>query len=314
MSGQSSSEERQLPAYSACVLTFRRPESLERVIACLLEQAHPPSMVTVVDNDPDESARVRTEALTASVETTRIEYLPTGSNLGPAGGWRRGVEAMQTAPLRGDWVAVFDDDDPISGPAVMGALLSRAQELSTKVQLGALGLRGARLNRRLGRLHRVRPSPHDWAVVDYLASNGAPIYSWKAIEDAGFFDERLFFGFEDLDLGLRMQRAGWVLATVNRDDLHEVEDTAPSRTAWREYYKTRSFVWISRREAGVFGTAVYALRSVVGGSLLLVRGGNASSAAARCWGALDGWRGRLGRHRYEPRSNPPKGRTSPPSA
>jgi rhamnopyranosyl-N-acetylglucosaminyl-diphospho-decaprenol beta-1,3/1,4-galactofuranosyltransferase len=104
----------------------------------------------------------------------------------------------------------------------------------------------------------------DASVVsaDYLASGGLPLYRWEVIDDVGFFDADLFFGYEDLDLGLRLRERGYRLLVVRLDDLHVVQDTAPTRVAWREYYKTRALVTVCRRHLGPSALLVALIRSV----------------------------------------------------
>jgi GT2 family glycosyltransferase len=171
--------------------------------------------------------------------------------------------------------------------------------------VAAVGLRGAVLRRPWATLHRRVPldSPCE---VDYLAGGGAPLYRWATIDELGFFDGGLFFGFEDLELGLRLRHAGYRLLAVPVAH-HEVPDTASSRSAWREYFKTRALVTIVRRHLGLpelFATLTRSL--LVGAPVIATRHRDASLAVARWRGALDGLRGRLGPQSYAPGANPPK--------
>jgi rhamnopyranosyl-N-acetylglucosaminyl-diphospho-decaprenol beta-1,3/1,4-galactofuranosyltransferase len=183
--------------YSAAIVTFRREGELARVLDGLVAQAAAPGLVVVADNDPDRSAEdvVASFAADADVE---VVYLPVGRNLGPAGGWAAAAALAASHPARGKWFAVFDDDDPIAHPDVMLRLIRRATAAPPEV--AAVGLRGATLRRWSATLRRAPELPGSPARADYLASGGAPLYRWSAIEDVGFFDPDLFFGFEDLDL------------------------------------------------------------------------------------------------------------------
>jgi GT2 family glycosyltransferase len=288
------------PKYTAIIATFRRPASLDDVLFGLAGQTRPPAMVVVVDNDPEESARPVIDAWEASDRSLPVLYAAPGANLGPAGGWAFGVTEAQSRPDRGEFVAVFDDDDAIEVPNALEQLVDAMTSAATDV--AAVGLRGACCNRRTARLHRSRSS--ETGSVDYLASGGAPLYRWSSVDEHGFFDPALFFGFEDLDLGLRLRAAGLRLLTIETDQT--VSDSSPKRTAWREYFKTRALVTICRRHLGLGALFVTLARSLGGGLLLLVRDRQLSLASARCHGVADALRGRLGERGWAPTSNPSK--------
>lgn len=287
--------------YTAVIATFRRPESLELVISGLAAQTKPPSLIVIVDNDPDRSADPVGRRLARDGSLPLLVVRP-GTNLGPAGGWALGVDAAQSDDRRGDYVAVFDDDDGVEHPNVMAALVEAFAAADDDV--AAIGLRGARCDRRTARLHRSRSN--ETGSVDYLASGGAPLYRWAAVDRHGFFDPLLFFGFEDLELGLRLRAEGLRLLTIETE--HVVGDSSPNRTTWREYFKTRALVVVCRRHLGLSALGFTLARSLVGGALLLlVRDRRPALVAARWRGALDGLSGRLGERGRSPTDNPAKG-------
>jgi GT2 family glycosyltransferase len=290
-------------SYSAIVVTFRRPDSLREVLRGLSEQDLPPTLVVVADNDPNGSAAPVVAQLSAPFE---VAYLAVGRNLGPAGGWARGVDHASRRADRGSWVAVFDDDDPISHPQVMGRLAAFAA--TAPADVAAIGRRGAHLRRWSATLRRVTPSASGRpADADYLASGGAPLYRWTAVDAVGFFDPELFFGFEDLELGIRLRRAGMRLLVLDLDDLEVVADTAPTRAAWREYYKVRSLTVICRRHLGGVALACTLVRALLLGAPRLVLAAHGLDLVRARWrGARDGLSGRLGPGASAPESNPPK--------
>ena len=96
------------------------------VLDALVHQTHPPTLIVVADNDPDESAR--SIVSNADDTTVPISYVPVGANLGPAGGWAAAVEFAQNQPNRGSWIGIFDDDDPLDDPDVMRLLLEGAMD------------------------------------------------------------------------------------------------------------------------------------------------------------------------------------------
>jgi GT2 family glycosyltransferase len=290
-------------SYAAIVATFQRPESLDEVVRGLCAQTHAPDVVVVADNDPQRSAEPVIERLGRETAVP-IDYVPVGANLGPAGGWARAAEVARSRSL--DWLLVVDDDDGLSDDSLVEVLLEAASDLGPDARCAAIGLRGSLVNRHTLRAKR-RRGPTGVAVeVDYLASGGVPLYAVRALDEVGFFDPELFFGFEDLDQGLRLRRSGWTLWAVDLP-AHQVADTSPHRTPWREYYKTRALTTIARRHLGIDALIVLTVRTALVGALVLaVRHRSTALPRARLAGYVDGIRGRLGVGRYVPSSNPPK--------
>lgn len=292
--------------YSAVIATFRRPGSLRTVLDSLIAQTIPPGLIVVADNDPNRSAAPVLDAVRARCSIP-MTYLALGRNAGPAGGWAQAAASAQVHAERGTWLLVVDDDDGLGHAQVVERLLSGAADVPDPSRCAAVGLRGAALRRGSGKLVR-REGPEGMPLdVDYLASGGAPLYRWDALEEVGFFDEQLFFGFEDLDEGLRLGEAGWSLWAIPLPSIHDVADTSPLRTPWREYYKTRALTTITRRHLGLPALLSLSVRTVVLGSLrLAVQGRRPALASARLAGWIDGMRGLLGQRRYDPSTNPPK--------
>jgi GT2 family glycosyltransferase len=297
-------------SYTAVVATFRRATALEDSLRAVIAQSAPPTRIVVVDNDPEGGAKAVVERLACDTPgSTVIEHLPMGANTGPAHAWWAGCEHLRTSPDRGDWLLVLDDDDPLAHPEVIHRLLEVAT--SARPDAAGVGLRGAVLVAARARLQRRDPSEGSAIEVDYLASGGAPLYRWSAIDEVGFFDPDLFFGFEDLDLGLRLRQHDWTLVAAPQPSLHRVADTATGSSAgsteWREYYKSRALVHILKTRVGR-GPALVAIgRSTLAGSVALgVKDRSFARPRARLEGALDGWRGRMGPGDHVPSTNPVK--------
>jgi len=288
--------------YTAVIATFKRPDALRTTLQRLAEQSHRPTLVVVADNDAGRSAEriVSSESLGLNAC-----YIAATENLGPAGAWARAATLARGRDDRGDWLMVLDDDDPITHPEVMERLTRVACAASPEV--AAVGLRGAVLDRRWATLHRVS-GPDGIAIpVDYLASAGLPLYRWSVLDVLGFFDERLFFGFEDLDLGLRLRARGFRLLAVPMDAIQVVQDTSSVRTPWREYYKTRALVVIGRRHLGRTARGMTLLRAAALGSIrIAIQQRDPTLTVARWRGARDGLRGHLGPGPYVPVTNPAK--------
>ncbi|MCO5321147.1 MAG: glycosyltransferase [Microthrixaceae bacterium] len=292
--------------YGAIVVTFRRPASLGAVLDSVAAQTRAPEKVVVADNDPRRSAE---EVCSRHNDTggLPVVYLPIGDNTGPAGGWAAAAEFLVRDEVVPEWILVVDDDDPLGHPDLVERLLEVVECRKDGHRCAAVGLRGANINRVRGRLQRVRGTSGEPVSADYLASGGAPLYRIESIRQVGFFNSQLFFGFEDLDMGLRLQAAGWKLWAVSLPEMHVPAESAPTGAPWREYFKSRALVYITRRRLGKWVLAVVLLRSVLVGSIVsAVRWRSSHSGTARISGALDGYRGKLGPAGRAPHQNESK--------
>ncbi len=287
----------------AIVVTYRRPNDLGNVLARLGEQSHPPDTITVIDNDPLGSAA---KALQPS---QTLRYISSDRNLGPAGGLASGFKAVDRFAADDDCIIFVDDNDPPPTSSTLERLLAFRERCPIeRNRLGAVGLAGGQYSRRTGMLRRLRDSELTGAVrVQYLGGGQYPVYSVRALRAVGGPRSDLFFGFEELELGLRLENQGFVLfgsgeiwselrAEHGRRRLNARQAAAGrSRSPWRRYYSVRNLVWISRAYGGVGPAVICTARSGLGGALrdaTSQRSIRAMAPALR--GVCHGWIGRLG--------------------
>jgi glycosyltransferase involved in cell wall biosynthesis len=283
----------EMRSVSVCglVATYRRPDWLNITLGALRSQTRPLDHVIVVDNDPARSAEAVAVAMGA-------EYVHAGENLGPAGAWGLGVE---TATGRFPWVMLIDDDDPPAGRRVVESLVEFfVLARSLEPNCAGVGPSGSTFDRRRGRSHRPDILSADRLLpVDWIGSGMFPLYDLGAINRAGGVDSSLFWGFEDLDLGLRLHSAGYLLF---RDRDHCVGEplAVPPKVAgaaaspWRRYYATRNLVRIVARESSRLWAVFVAGRSILGAAVRSPRRRLDATRAATL-GALDAARARTGR-------------------
>ena len=292
-----------VPALHAVVVTYCRPNQLESTLAAVSAQTRPADSVLIVDNDPMESARPVAESRDGVV------YLPTGDNLGPAGGIAVGIERVLATSDKNDLVLLIDDDDPPAQTVTFERLL-QALNLSHRqgFRCAGVGLTGARYRRSRGDLVRVPDSELSGLVrVDYLGGNQCPTYLVEALQSISGSDSGLFFGLDDADLGLQLRSAGWDLL-VPGDLWLEMREmngrtgigASPRSPAplipWRQYYASRNAVHLARR----YGTRRAVAETVSRGLTLIpanrwIRQRSGSSARAAVSGTLAGLRGEMGR-------------------
>lgn len=290
------------PRLLGVAVTYRRPDDLRRSLEALSAQTRRLDLLAVVNNDPEVDVAATVKAFPAVAATVMV--LDSPENVGPAGGIALGMEAVLADASDADFVVVLDDDDPLIDERVLEDLYGVVCE-GRHDRLGGVGLRGALLDRRTGRLRRPAPERLERAgfvPVDYLKSDWSPAYSVAAIRAIGTFDRALFFGFDDLEFGLRLNAAGYAVEAHLLGRRHAERSPGPSlafrRSEWRTYYTLRNLLVILRRHAAPSAIVLAVLsQGVVKPLLNLVRRGPAALPQCRmAWRAVaDAATGRLGR-------------------
>jgi glycosyltransferase involved in cell wall biosynthesis len=298
-------------ALHGILVTHRRPHALRAALEALRRQSRRLDRLVVVDNAP----ALQTEGLVRhSDAASHLVYIASGENVGPAGGIARAMEMVLSDAGDGAWVAMFDDDDPPHSDDVLRCLIEFGIERLRRDPLTAgVGLAGARFDPTRGRILRIRDDELEGpVVVHYIGGGQVPIYRVAVIREVGTFNEELFFGFEELDFGWRLVRAGYHLYVDGERWRHERErrgrvgvSGGPSlRLAdepWRRYYSIRNLIHVLRTDARNLAAARVATRAT--GKAVINLGLRPRTAAQHlpitmraCW---DGWTARMGR-RVEP--------------
>ena len=299
------------PTFHGVLLTFRRPDDLRSTLEILGRQSTPLDTLLVVDNDADPVVRTVVEATDVG---TPVTYLGIPDNPGPAGGLHAGVEEVLTRATDNDWVVFFDDDDPPQRADALEELRAVIDELSaTTDRLGGVGLWGAIL-RPSGRLRAIGGDGP--GTVDYLPGGAMSHYRVAALRAADGHDPDMFFGFDDLDLGLSIRRAGWELhasGLARRHGLAHMVDgrrasTTVGDTGWRRYYSLRNLIATLRRDKRLLAPLWMSIGPGLAKPLL-----NLPIAPRAAWANLrvnaraiaHGWRGIAGKT-VDPTTDPPR--------
>jgi hypothetical protein len=236
------------------------------------------------------------------------------ANVGPAGGLAAAMAHVLTTAGDDDWIVVLNDDGVPGSRDSFRALRDFGEWLLDRgAPVGAVGIVGARFDRRTGRL--VRPGDHELSgpvTVDYVAGGQLLMVRAAAARKIAGFDPELFFGFEELDYCLQLERAGfgvYVDGPAQRSEREKygrlgasVGRSVRPTNPWRRYYSVRNHIVIMRRygsrlRAAAVTGAELVVRPVV--DLRQRRRGVIALAAAGARGCFDAWSGRLGR-RMEP--------------
>lgn len=320
-----SPREEQASTLYGVLVTFRRSGTLPGTLLALAHQTRTLDQLFVVDNEPLEAnLRAVEEYRQAGL---RVSYLPMDENMGPAGGYAAGIAAaFELSEGRRSWIVLVDDDNPPRSDSILEEMERFANDTIHRDQnTGAVGCGGSKFNLRTGRAKRLPDTELTGPIrVDAIGNGVWPFYVPQALEAAGGFDPELFFGFEELDLGLRLEKAGYHLycngllrfeARRRRGRLGI--DVRPrwrsGRPAWRRYYSIRNLIWILRRNGSVLAAAWLTLTAGIGKPLLglVVGASNGREARLAFKACRHGWTGRLGRRVEPPQEYEPKLVTDP---
>jgi GT2 family glycosyltransferase len=104
------------------------------------------------------------------------------------------------------------------------------------------------LDRVLGGLRPSLPPDHPEGPVDWV-SGAAVMFRFRALRDVGFFDPAFFLYYEEVELMLRLSRAGWTTVYVPQAVVTHIEGAATGRgksgrvrrpaylyNSWRHYF------------------------------------------------------------------------------
>ena len=290
------------------LITFRGPRELALMLQRLADSERPVDRLVVVDNSPTADAGQLVERYRGRGRAA--EYVAAAENLGPAGAVALAMGRLLPDAADDDWVVLFDDGEPPGTEELAEmhdfALRMRAED----PRLGAVGGVGATFDWARGRVVRVPDHRLDGPVpVDYIGSGQLPLYRVRAIRAVGVFRPELFFGFEELEYGLRLRAGGWSLYVdgdrwragrrlLGRLDVAGRPTVGLAETTWRDYYRLRNLVAIllgaGRRRVAV------RVSLLVGRAKPLVNAPRQPGRSLRRlrlnWRAVrDGWAGRLGR-------------------
>jgi GT2 family glycosyltransferase len=250
-----------------------------------------------VDNGSTDGSDAAVEERFQQVELIRI-----GANLGFAGGNNVG---LHRAYERGaDW-ALLINNDAVAEPAIADAL---ARAAAARPDAGLLACKilfedgrtvqyaGATFNPRLGYSGRLTgygtpDRPDDERLRDVGRADGAALaLSRVAFERVGGLDESLFMYVEDVELSLRVRRAGFGVVLVPAARVRHKGSAASggSASTTNLFYSVRNTIAVSERYAPLpFGARALRRSVVVGAHLLQALSHPARREAVRA--VIAGW-------------------------
>jgi N-acetylglucosaminyl-diphospho-decaprenol L-rhamnosyltransferase len=250
-----------------CV-TYSPGDSLAELLTSLEKATSRPYRVVLADNGSVDGVPEAAAALDEKVELLRI-----GENVGYGAAANRGV-----AVLGADvgWVLVVNPDI-VLGPGSLDTLLEagdrrpRAGSLGPLIRTGGEVYPSARLQPSLGRgighalFAAVWPA-NPWTrsyrqegeVAERTAgwlSGSCVLLRREAWDSVDGFDPRYFMYFEDVDLGDRLERAGWLNVYVPEAEAvhtggHATERDAPTSARMLAEHHRSAYRFLSDRYRG----------------------------------------------------------------
>lgn len=256
--------------FAVFVMTYNRPEILGKTIISLLGQTYQPEKVLVIDNDKNQSAKQVVDKLISFP----VSYIATGENVGPAGAAKIGLEILSREGFH--WIGWMDDDDPPVFSDSFERLLTLGERFPN---CGCVGAVGHYFNSKRGLIKRVSDKELEEEgplYVDNIAGNMCKIINARVILEKDILpNEKLFFGFEELDFDLRVKNAGFQLMAdkeiYKRNRVHSNrigyqlirgKKKEVSRL-WREYYSTRNLLYILKQHKSFIALSKTMFRSIL---------------------------------------------------
>ena len=233
------------PFVSAIVVNWNGGDLLQQALGSLFAQTWPALEVILVDNGSIDGSPERAERCFGD----RLRVIRNLKNDGFAAGNNAGFAAA-----RGEWLFLLNSD-AVCPPEVIAELMAFA---AGKPDVGQLACRVVQADKpnfydSAGLL--LYPDgiarPRGWQEKDQgqydraeevLAPHGCACALRKAMLDQiGTFDEDFFCYFEDLDLGVRGQLAGWKCWYVPTSAVrHKKSSTAGNYSVFKAYHVERN--------------------------------------------------------------------------
>jgi rhamnopyranosyl-N-acetylglucosaminyl-diphospho-decaprenol beta-1,3/1,4-galactofuranosyltransferase len=270
----------------AVIVTYRRPETVQRTVAAVLLQTAGIDEIVVVDNDADPAVAASLSAL-----SPRVTYVAAAGNDGFAAGLALGIDHLRVG-LDPDWMWLLDDDSPPVRTALAAALhVAAAHEATSSIPLGVVANRGGhivagRIRHDLSSVAGTAPQRADFTLVD------GTIVSAATVAAVGLPRADLFSMLEDIEYTTRIRLAGFALLVRQADEstfLH-----MGSQSEWRHYYQARNHLRIAidlRQWSWLWGWWV----RETGIGLHLVSRRRGAALRLRWRGAFDAVRNRMGK-------------------
>jgi GT2 family glycosyltransferase len=247
-------EPRRPPAWTAAVVVnHRTPDETLACLAALRASATPPRQLIAVDNGSDDGSALRLATVPG------LSVVVSARNLGFSGGANLGIRraladhAEQILLINSDAVLAPDAlgllDAALAADPGLGLVGPTLVTAATPATIESRGIAYAAATGRVRNLAAGRPATQDRGVVPVDAISGCVMLVRRAVFDAvGLFDERYFYGLEDVELCLRARAGGFAAACVlDARAVHAGARSIGRRSPRRIYFATRNHLLLASR-------------------------------------------------------------------
>ncbi len=235
-----------MPLASIIIPHYNGKQHLETCLGSLRRQTVTDFEVLLVDNGSTDGSQAYTRA-----EFPEVRLIELGRNQGFTGACNAGFAAA-TSPI-----LILLNNDTETDPHWLENLLDA---FDRHPEVGSIASRMMLFDRRdhfhtAGDLVRLDGTPGNRGVWQkdegqydneeyvFSACGGAAAYRREVLEQVGYLDDAYFFSCEDVDLGWRINLAGWrVLYLPAAIVYHKLKATGGSVTG--SYYDGRNFLYL----------------------------------------------------------------------
>jgi len=217
------------PRVSYVVATYNRPGDLADAINSILEQTYRPIEVVVISNSTDDTAELFEDG--EQFDEDCISYYEFPGRMGVPEARNAGYERAT-----GEILVTIDDDAVLASPDATDELVSLFQEYGG---VGALAFQSR--NHQTKELIRMEvPDPPDfettpsevYRTTSFIGVGNAIRRS--ALDAAGTYPEDFVYGFEEMDLSIRILDAGYDILYTPSIVIYHKESPVARRTAIEE--------------------------------------------------------------------------------
>src|SRR5262245_44868262 len=248
------------------VLNYKKPDLTLECVKHLRAQRGVATDVLVVDNASDDGSAEKLECERSGFDLTVRE-----SNQGFAGGMNFGLSEALSKKYRYVWLV---NNDAFPDPDCLRLLIEQMEADAELAMLTPRLLSADRSEQHAGGLVDWRTSQHTLMMSADLANPAgrefpdgtwvagtAPLIRTSVLQQVGLFEPAFFAYWEDVDLSVRMTRAGYRIgAAPHAEVLHFANATSGLESPFVQFLLTRNAWLFLERNGRVGSTRVKWLR------------------------------------------------------
>jgi GT2 family glycosyltransferase len=233
------------PLYSIIIPHWNGRQHLETCLTALRQQSYPRLETILVDNGSTDGSQSYVKE-----HFPEVKLLELAENWGFTGACQAGYEVAQGEMIvllnndteaRPDWLAELDQAfqrHPQAG-SVVGKILLFEQRQTFHTAGDIFYTDGRPGNRGVWQKDR---GQFDQEEVVFSGCGAAVAYRRQALEQVGFLDNHFFFSCEDVDLGWRLNLAGWQVVYVPTAVVYHKLKASSSPIS--SYYDSRNQLYV----------------------------------------------------------------------